>query len=250
MSAPPTTSDWYQDWFDEDYLALYPHRDDREAVCFVETIWNKLRLEAGVTVGDLPCGSGRHSKAFAKLGAQVTGLDLSEVMIRLAQQSAAGLYPQPRFLQGDLRELPFSTEFELVVNLFTSFGYFEQDSENERVFSELVRVLLPDGALLIDTVNPFWLIDNFLPQEIIKTDEYEADIEKELVDDNRRVIKRVHLTRQSRTRDITESVRLYQTEDFEDFSVRHGLHLLEFWGDYDGSLYSKTTPRLILLARK
>lgn len=250
MSAPPSSSDWYHDWFDEDYLALYPHRNEKEASRFVQTIWNRLKLEAGVTVCDLPCGPGRHSIAFARLGAQVTGLDLSDVMVRLAQESVAGMYPQPRFLRGDLRELPFSTEFELVINIFTSFGYFNEEAENERVFSELTRILLSDGILLIDTVNPLWLIDNFVAEDTIKTDIFEADIKKELVEDNRRVIKSIQLTRQGQTRHITESVRLYRQEDFEGFVMRHGLHLLDFWGDYDGHPYSKTTPRLILLARK
>ena len=250
MTDPPTTSDWYRDWFDEDYLSLYPHRSDKEACHFVETIWNKLNLEAGVIVGDFPCGPGRHSKAFAKLGAQVTGLDLSEVMIKLAHETTAGMYPQPRFLHGDLRSLPFETEFELVVNLFTSFGYFEDEAENERVFSELVRVLISGGTLLIDTVNPLWLIDNFSPKEIIKTEQFEAIAEKELIDNNRRVIKRIKLTRDGKTRKITESVRLYRTKDFESLITRYGLELLEFWGDYDGNPYSESTPRLILLARK
>jgi SAM-dependent methyltransferase len=250
MNPASNSSDWFRDWFDEDYLALYPHRDDKEASQFVQTIWHRLKLEAGLTVGDFPCGPGRYSKAFAKLGAQVTGLDLSEVMIRRAREQTAGMYPQPGFQVGDLRELPFGTEFELVANLFTSFGYFEDESENEQVFRELVRVLIPTGVLIIDTVNPLWLIDNISRKDFIKTERFKAVIERELVDSNRRVIKSIQLTRDDQTREITESVRLYRTEDFEAFITRHGLKLIDFWGDYDGTPYSKSTPRLILLASK
>jgi SAM-dependent methyltransferase len=250
MTDTPETANWYRDWFDEDYLALYAHRDENEAHRFADTIWNRLNLSPGVRIGDLPCGPGRYTKTFAERGAIVTGLDLSEVMLKHARAAVQHLVPQPRLLAGDLRKLPFDSEFDLVANLFTSFGYFEDEAENEKTFSELVRVLVPGGNLIIDVVNAKWLISNFKAEDKIVHDGVKATTRKELVDDNRRVIKRIQLQRGGQTREIVESVRLYTPNELTSFANRHGLKVLDFWGDYEGKPWTDNSNRLILIARK
>ena len=244
------TSGWYRDWFDEDYLALYADRGETEARHFVGTIWSRLGLNPGVRIADLPCGPGRHCKAFAERGACVTGLDLSQIMLDHARKSTAQLTSRPRLVQGDLRALPFASEFDLAVNLFTSFGYFATEAENEKVFSELVRVLISGGLLLIDVVNPLWLKDHFIPETVTKTASFDAVAHKELSDNGRRIIKHIHLTKHHETREITESVRLYHSEELTLFASRCDLSPIDMWGDYDGAPFSDATPRLIFLARK
>jgi SAM-dependent methyltransferase len=250
LNIGPDISGWYRNWFDEDYLTLYADRDETEARHFVQTIWSRLGLNPGVRIADLPCGPGRHSKAFAEHGARVAGLDISSVMVEHAARLVTELNPQPRFLKGDLRALPFTSEFDLVVNLFTSFGYFENETDNEQVFSELARMLVPGGILLIDIVNPIWLTEHFIPDNVIRTSTLEAVTHKELVDNGRRITKLIHLTRNGETRDVMETVRLYHTEDLALLTERHGLTPFDLWGDYDGTPYSSNTPRLVFLARK
>jgi SAM-dependent methyltransferase len=250
LNVGPDITEWYEDWFDEDYLELYADRDEAEARHFVQTIWSRLGLKPGIHIADLPCGPGRHSKTFAELGAQVTGLDLSWVMIDHAEKLAANLIPRPRFLKGDLRVLPFASEFDLVVNLFTSFGYFEDEPNNEQVFSELSRVLIPSGTLLIDVINPPWLLDHFTPENLIKTSSLEAVIHKELIHGGRRITKQIHLTHNGESRDIVEAVNLYDTEDLNSLAARHGLVPFDLWGNYDGAPYTENSPRLVFLARK
>jgi SAM-dependent methyltransferase len=250
LNISPDITEWYEDWFDEDYLELYADRDETEARQFVQTIWSRLGLKPGVRIADLPCGPGRHSIAFADLGALVAGLDISQVMIDRAEKSATSLIPRPRFLKGDLRALPFTSEFDLVVNLFTSFGYFEDETENEQVFSELSRVLIPGGTLLIDVINSPWLLEHFTPENLIKTSSLEAVIHKELIHGGRRITKQIHLTRNGESRDIMEAVNLYDTEDLNSLAARHGLAPFDLWGNYDGAPYSKNSPRLVFLARK
>ena len=250
MTDAPTTTNWYREWFDEDYLALYAGRDEKEAQRFVATIWEKLNLKPGVRIGDPPCGPGRYTRAFGDRGAVVSGLDLSEVMLKHARAAVKHLSPQPRLLAGDLRDLPFDSEFDLVVNLFTSFGYFEDEIDNEKTFSELARVLVPGGMLILDIVNATWLISDFKSEDRIIHDGMKAVARKELVDNNRRVIKRIQLQRGGQTREVVESVRLYTPNEITSLAHHQKLTVVDFLGDYHGHPWTDNSPRLILLARK
>src|SRR5438067_3442621 len=115
----PTERDWFEDWFGEEYLAVYPHRDRREADVVVSFLRDRLAGKSVERVLDLACGAGRHSRALGKLW-WTTGFDLSEALLRVARREAKDAC----YVRGDMRLLPFRTgSFSLVVNLFTSFGY-------------------------------------------------------------------------------------------------------------------------------
>jgi len=243
-------AEWYRDWFDQDYLELYAHRDQVEADRFVDTIWDRMNVTPGVRVGDFPCGPGRHSRSFALKGAIVTGIDLSPFMVRRARETVAGLSPEPRILRADLRALPLVPQFDLVANLFTSFGYFEDEIENETVFGELARVVSPGGRLIIETANREAVVANFNRAEQFTFGSLQVDIRRELIESGRRVEKRMRLLKDGRERRIVERVRLYRPEEMESLARTKGLTVLELWGDYEGHPYTTHSPRMILIAGK
>ena len=142
-------SEWFESWFGEEYVALYPHRNSAEAERAVDLIANVLGSAPVRRVLDLACGSGRHSRF---LGARwwTSGVDLSEVMLRMAQR--AGI--PARLVRADIRELPYrDASFDLVVNLFTSFGYFETDAEHVQVIRDVARLTNPGGTFVLDFLN-------------------------------------------------------------------------------------------------
>jgi len=242
--------EWFEEWFDDDYLALYANRDEAEAERFVETIWSKLELAPGIRIGDIPCGAGRYTRAFANRGAIVTGFDLSPTLLKHARDALADITPAPRLIAGDIRRLAFAREFELVVNIFTSFGYFEDEADNERAFAGLANAVATSGTLLIDLVNPHALRAQELSDEHFARDGMTVNIRRELLARGTRAMKRIHLKRAGREREITESVRLYELHQLRDMAATHGLSPYETWGDYDGNPYAETSPRLIFLACK
>ena len=135
MSDSRRAPEWYRDWFGEEYLALYPHRDAGEAVAGVELVLSTLGNPQG-TVLDLACGAGRHMLELERRGHVVVGLDLSAPLLRQARTSDPGLL----LARGDMRNLPFAdSSFGLVVNFFTSFGYFAEPEEDLRVLAEIGR---------------------------------------------------------------------------------------------------------------
>jgi len=125
---------WYKDWFNsEHYLRVYSHRDQSEAERLVELISKNLNFNANPSLLDMACGAGRHAVAFAKLGFKVTAIDISPRLISEAKLSAEQASAEIDFVLSDILEYESNKRFDLVINLFTSIGYFEKDVINDLI---------------------------------------------------------------------------------------------------------------------
>ena len=118
--------EWWKEYFDEDYFKIYGFREEQtqHEVRFIEDV---LALAKGNEVLDLCCGHGWHAVELAERGYAVTGLDLSEYYLKIAEERAEQAGVRIRFIHSDMRETPFEEAFDAVINLFTSFGYFEKE---------------------------------------------------------------------------------------------------------------------------
>src|SRR4051794_735227 len=142
-------TEWFEEWFGEEYLQLYPHRDLAEAERAVALILDRVGFAPGWRVLDVACGAGRHARAFETAGARCFGLDLSAALLRAAR----GVTGAP-LVRADMRALPVrDASMDLTVNLFTSFGYFERDAEHAAALGEMVATLRPGGWFVIDFLN-------------------------------------------------------------------------------------------------
>ena len=128
------TSEWFKDWFEtEEYLNVYRHRNESDAEDLINLIINNISLPKSSEVLDMACGTGRHSILLAKKGFKVSAVDLSKNMLSVASGKAEKENLKINFIQSDLRNFTHSGRFNLIVNLFTSFGYFESDKENFQI---------------------------------------------------------------------------------------------------------------------
>src|SRR5206468_11908124 len=135
----------------EDWLRIALSIPDERADQQTEFVVSALELARGARVLDLACGHGRHSARLARRGFDVTGLDVSASSLELARETE----PAAEYVEGDMRKLPFEdASFDAAINLFTAFGYFEDEADDARVLHEVSRVLRPGGSFLIDTINP------------------------------------------------------------------------------------------------
>src|SRR5262249_12669661 len=142
---------WYHEFFGEDYLRIYAHTLAPERTAQeVEGIVRLLALPPGSSILDLCCGHGRHSIPLAQRGYQVTGQDLSEFFLQRAQVDAQVEGVSVRWVRGDMREIPFANEFDAVINIFTAFGYFESEAEDQKVLRQVHRALKPGGRFLLE----------------------------------------------------------------------------------------------------
>ncbi|KJB85987.1 SAM-dependent methyltransferase [Paenibacillus sp. E194] len=241
--------EWYERSFGRDYLVVYKHRDFQGAAQEVHRMMKWLELPEAASVLDLCCGMGRHSLALAEAGYKVTGVDLSEVLLR----EAAKLDEEHvvTFLAGDMRELPVEEAFDAVVNLFTSFGYFQADEDNGQVFHEIYRVLRPGGQFIIDFLNPSYIMQHLVPVSE-RQDEGTWIQEKRYVE-NGFVKKEITLTDEGsgEQRHYEERVRLYELDDFHHMIEEAGLQMEKVYGGYDGSLYNEAvSSRLIMVGTR
>jgi SAM-dependent methyltransferase len=155
-------NDWYLDYFDDEYLRLYaPHLRTERNEAEVEGVIRALELEPGAEILDLACGQGRHAVPLAQRGYRVTGLDLSPVLLRHAREHAEEAGVEIEFRQGDMREIPWTGRFDAVINLFTAFGYFEDNAENQKVLVAIYRALKPGGKVLMEMNHRDWLMRVF-----------------------------------------------------------------------------------------
>jgi ubiquinone/menaquinone biosynthesis C-methylase UbiE len=249
--------DWYTESFGEDYKVVYRHRNRDNAVREIGAMMEWMNIGKGSSVLDVGCGMGRHALALQALGYEVTGLDLSEILLSDARCADTG--KKVSWVHADMRRLPFdSGTFQATVNWFTSFGYFADFGDNVLVLHEMNRVLKPDGKFLIDFLNPAYLVRHLVPvTERIDEPTGLKIIERRSIEGDF-VVKKIEIEPvadcsgdRAASRNYEERVRLIGLDPFKEMLLEVGLKLQRVYGDYDGSEYvADKSERLILLGRR
>lgn len=238
---------WYEKSFGEDYLLVYRHRNRDRADREVRAAAQWLDLNAGERVLDLCCGTGRHSIALDNLGLKVTGVDLSPVLLQVGMETSQGR--EIEYVQGDMRDLPFDDgSFDAVFNLFTSFGYFAEDAENEKVLSEIARVIRDQGRFLVDFLNRRAVEKSLVPRS--EREEEGVRILEERWIDGDFVRKKITVIDEKGERHYQERVKMYNRDRMVRMMKAAGLTVDSILGDFDGSPYSESdSPRMIITGR-
>jgi len=242
--------EWYKVAFGEIYPLVYPHRDDEEAVRVARSLAPLLRGRFPLL--DVACGNGRYLTAFQKAGFEVYGVDLSSYLLSDAVSSRA---LRGRVVLGDMRMLPFRDGCAgAVVNMFTSFGYFETDLDNVRVMHEIARVLAAGGRFLMDFLNATVLERELSQGRPSVRHEGDAVIEehRQIAEGGRVLIKRVRVMIASKEPvDYSERLRLYRHDDLAAMAEASGLSPCAVYGDYDlGAFEASSSPRVLMLCEK
>ncbi len=237
-------NDWFERWFGAEYLALYPHRDEDEARAAVALVRRTLRRDSTGRILDLACGSGRHARAFAELGWTV-GVDLSMTLLEVARRES----PADPYVRGDMRALPFADRsFGLIVNLFTSFGYFETDGQNEEVIAEISRLTDIGGTFVLDYLNVPHVQETLVPEDQTLVGDTRVHMRRSISADHRYVEK--WITVDGHDAPYLERVRLFSAADLAAMLVRNGLVVTHTFGDYDGSPLTRASSRVIHFAER
>lgn len=242
----PAELAWYQSWFNTSYYhALYNNRNESEAEEFVVRLMKTLSLPPGASILDLPCGKGRHSVSLHSLGYRVTGADLSPANIEHCRRTHP---PQIRFVEHDMRKPVGIRQFDAVLNLFTSFGYFTHDFENERVVRSAASSLKPEGYLVLDYLNIEQALNNLVAEETQQRNNLHFTIRRSLKDG--KLIKSIVVDDQGETHSYSEEIRLLNMADFERYFKAAGLAITAVFGDYFlHDFVPEESPRLIFIAR-
>ncbi|MEX0770436.1 MAG: class I SAM-dependent methyltransferase [Balneolaceae bacterium] len=244
--------EWFEEWFDSPlYEQLYANRNEEEAGELANLIERFLPKTSYPKILDLGCGRGRHSLTLAERGYQVKGIDLSEEAIEKAVIKANERHlNNVSFQVGDMRN-PLPETFDAVVNLFTTFGYFEEDGENASVIESVGSMLRNEGIFLLDYLNADWVRANYKPDESGTFKDLHFDIYRYIRKDV--IYKEITFTGIHLETPIsyTEQVKLYDLEWFIENFDKYGFEMERLMGDYKGNTYNpETCSRLVMLARK
>jgi SAM-dependent methyltransferase len=233
--------------FGEDYLYFYAGPLDARREAEVELIWQLLELEPGLEVLDLACGHGRIANALAARGCQVTGLDATPLFLDRARHDAAARGVAVTYVEGDMRELPWTGRFDRVINWVTAFGYFD-DSDNRRVLSEVARVLKPGGLFALEMNNRDWVIRHFQPASVAERDGDLLIDQRRLEPATGRIVIERTVIRGAQVRRVPYFLRMFTFTELRDWLLNAGFATVEGHGE-DGGPLAVENRRIIAVAR-
>jgi len=242
---------WYKEFFGQGYLDSYefaPERTPKE-VDFVEEV---LALPQGSRIVDLCCGHGRHLVVLAARGYEMVGLDLDPLFLELAREELDRRGLKARLIHADMREIPLKGEVHAVINLFTSFGYFEDDEEDMKVLQGVAGALKPGGKFLIDTMSRDGLVRIFQPRGWYETEGGFRVLQRREFDllTGRNYVEIFRIAPDGSEEQVWHSWRAYTLTELAKMLERAGLAIKETYGGYDGSPYGLESRRMMVLAEK
>jgi SAM-dependent methyltransferase len=244
---------WYEGFFEGEWLdRIAPGRPPEKTLEEVEFVAERLALGPGSRVLDLACGHGRHSVELARRGFRVTGLDLSPRSLALAREAARAAAVELELVEGDMRELAFDAEFDGIVNLFSSFGYFAEPADDALVVAGVARALRPGGRFLVDVVSALGLARRYQER---RWDEVAGEAvmlearEWDLLAGRTGAVWTIVGEDGART-ELRHSIRTFAPWELATLLREGGLEVEGAWGDFAGTPLTHESWRLILLARR
>ena len=237
----------------EGHLAARLQRVEERTKAEIEGIVHLLDMARPQRVLDVPCGYGRHAICLALRGHDVVGVDINEAHLSLARVKAIEQEVHPIFVKQNMLTISYRSEFDAVINMFYSFGFFETDAENLAVLENFFSALKPGGKFLMHTdVNIPRILDG----------RYKTDETRRLVDGSSLRIseryneysKRIEgawtIESGSSTSTKPYSVRVYEESEFRDMCFQVGFVACDSYGGWDGQPYSRDSEEIIFVAKR
>ena len=242
---------WFETWFDTPYYhILYKDRDFAEAEKFITLLINYLKIKKDSKIIDLACGKGRHSVFLNKMGYEVLGLDLSRQSIQHNKQfENTTLKFEVHDMRDEISGQLTTDRADAVLNLFTSFGYFEDENDDRKVFQSISNILNDDGYFVLDFLNAKWVENTLVKEDIVTKEGIDFTIKKKIKDQH--VIKDITFSAGGEDFHFFEKVKLHTLEEMNIYAEEFGLERVQIFGDYQLSDFdSENSPRCINVFKK
>ncbi len=237
------TNPWYVDYFGEDYYQ-FDHHEDTELE--VDGLARLIGRPDGCGILDLGCGYGRVSTPLRKRGYRVVGYDLSLPLLKRAREGEPG----GTWVRGDMCDLPFAAEFDWVISLFSTMGYYEGEDENFRVLRSISEALRPGGRFLCQLVNRDYLVRRFAAREVHRRDDRIILEEREFDPVANRVHTRTTVFDGAERREYQSSIRVYTVTELDLLLAAAGMTIREVHGGLDFRPYDWDTNQLVVVAER
>ena len=238
---------WFANWFNSSYYhTLYKNRDEKEAQGFIDNLVQHLQIPKGSKLIDIACGKGRHVTYFNSLGFDVVGIDLSPNSIASAKKNENATL---QFEVHDMRKIYQKNHFDVVTNLFTSFGYFDNVQDEQKAIGAMGSNLKSEGLLIIDFMNVKKAITNLLSSEQKTIDGIFFSIKRKVKEGY--IIKDIAITDGTIKQKYQEKVKAITLANFTELINKSGLKIIDIFGNYKlEDFNTETSDRLILICKK
>jgi SAM-dependent methyltransferase len=245
--SDPRQMAWYKSWFNSPYYhILYENHNFEEARAFIDNLIGFLQPKPDARILDLACGRGRHAYYLCKKGFNVTGIDLSPQSNYMANRLACRNLD---FYVADMRDTFKTNEFDYIFNFFTSFGYFEHESENLKILQAIYAGLKKEGLVMIDFMNIQIALKNLKDSDTIQRNNITFHIQKKFED--KHFLKLIEFEDQGNHYRFVERVQAIDLETFNRYFKETGLELVHAFGNYSLDKFDpENSERLILIAKK
>lgn len=242
-----SATEWYKNWFDSPfYHILYKNRDYKEAEQFIDNLLAFINPVRDSKILDIGCGRGRHSLYLSSKGFNVTGIDLSPSNIEFAKRFENG---KLSFFVHDMRSPFRENYFDIGVNLFTSFGYFEREQDDIDTLKSASLALTSKGVLVIDFMNSKKVVSELIKEEEKNVENISFKISRRIEEGF--VKKRIEFEEGDKKYSFEEKVKPLELYDFKRYFKASGLKMVNLFGDYNLNEFSeKHSDRLIMICKK
>ncbi|HXM52598.1 MAG TPA: class I SAM-dependent methyltransferase [Candidatus Binatus sp.] len=238
-------SEWWRSWFGPSYLALYDGFLAERTPVEIDQLEALLALRPPRRILDLPCGQGRHAIELARRGYEVTGVDLSPFLLKVAEERARAAGVRVRWLSGDMRQPLAGERFDVALNLFTSLGYFADEADDRRVVSAAAAMLAPGGRFVIEVINGERVMAQFQEREWFTVGQT-AVVERRSLDiATRRMVVERTVTTPDETEVNLHALRLYSGRDISAILRGAGFGRVDLYGDWSGEPLTPDSLRVL-----
>ncbi|MHC4448072.1 MAG: class I SAM-dependent methyltransferase [Planctomycetota bacterium] len=247
------TQPWYENealWEDVAPVLFGPRRWE-QAPQEVEQLVALVGLPPGAAVLDLPCGRGRHALELARRGFAVTGVDRTAAFLEAARQQSAEEGLEAEWVHSDMRDFQPCESFDLAINMYTSFGYFEDPADDRRVAANFFGALTPGGRFVLELMGREVIASGFQPRGWHELEDGTLWLEERtLVDHWRSIHNRWILVRGGKRSEFGFTLRTYAASELLDLLRDTGFTDAVAYGSLEGTPYDQDAKRLVVVARK
>ena len=242
--------DWTKDYFDDVYLKyfLIPQGEERtkEQIDFI----SKFLPENGYIL-DAGCGIGRHSIELARRGFKVLGIDTNQKYLDLALEKAKALsLDNVNFSLMDLRNLNEEEMFDGVINLWSSFGYFDDDT-NEEIIKNFFKAVHKNGKVIVDIENRDYILKFFIRETFKEKEDGIFILERRKFDPVTSVVTtHRYIIGNGLRKEYLRHIRIYSLTEMINIFRRAGFKEVEYFGNYNGEKFYTDSERIIIIGTK
>lgn len=242
--------EWWKKFFGKEYIETWAQagmfRSTQREINFLEKV---IPLRKKDEILDLCCGHGRHAIELARRGYKITGLDFSSYALGIARKEVKRRNLAINFVRGDARSFRFQRKFDVIINMFTAFGYGSRE-DDRKIIRNVGRSLKKRGKFFIDLQSLPWLWRNF---KLVRRERVGKllIVDKRTYDFLEGVVSSIHIVSDGTRKRINRTqTRSYTLAELKTLFAGEGLKVIKFFGSYRGQPFGFKFKRMLVVAKK